>query len=98
MSKPIRVEIIGAKIACKDGVKDTWREIAEWAGGQLRQRFGDSVAVQYFDLFDSACPSIPSGAQLPIVLVEHEMLSSGGKISVPKVKRKIEMLLNIDML
>ncbi len=98
MSKPIRVEIIGAKIACKDGVKDTWREVADWAGGQLRQHFGDSVAVQYFDLFDPACPAIPSGAQLPIVLVEHEMLSSGGKISVPKVKRKIEMILKMDAL
>lgn len=33
-----------------------------------------------------------------LVLVEHEVLSSGGKISVPKVKRKIELILKTDML
>ena len=80
------------------GCEDTWREVAAWAGGQLRQHFGESVAVQYFDLFDPACPSIPPGAQLPIVLVEHEVFSSGGKISVPKVIRKIELILKTDML
>jgi len=98
MSEPVLVQIIGTPIACKEGVKDTWREVAAWAGGQLRQHFGESVAVQYFDLFDPACPSIPPGAQLPIVLVEHEVFSSGGKISVPKVIRKIELILKTDML
>ena len=98
MSEPILVQIVGASIACKEGVKDTWREIAEWTGGQLHQHFGESVALQYFDLFDPACPTIPPGAQLPIVLVEHEVLSSGGKISVPKVKRKIELILKMDTL
>ena len=90
MSTPISVQIIGAPIACKEGVKDTWRETAAWAGGQLRQRFGEAVQVQYFDLFDLACPSIPNGAQLPLVLVNDEELSSGGKISVPAIWRKIE--------
>jgi hypothetical protein len=98
MSEPVVVQIIGAPIACKEGVKDTWREVAVWAGGQLRQSFGESVAVQYFDLFDPACPPMPPGVQLPLVLVEHEVLSSGGKISVPKVKRKIELILKMDML
>jgi len=88
----ILVHIIGAPIVCKDGVKDTWREIAEWAGGQLRQRFGEGVQVQYFDLFDPACPSMAPGAQLPLVLVNAEVLSSGGKISVPAIRRKIEEL------
>jgi len=54
--------------------------------------------VRYYDLSDPACPTIPPGAQLPIVLVEHEVLSSGGKISVPKIKRKIEMILKMDTL
>lgn len=90
MSAPVIVQIIGAPIACKDGVKDTWREVAEWAGGQLRQRFGAGVEVQYFDLFDPACPSMPPDAQLPLALVNGELLSSGGKISVPAIRRKIE--------
>jgi disulfide oxidoreductase YuzD len=92
MSEPVVVQIIGALISCKEGVKDTWREIAEWAGGQLRQRFGEGVRVQYFDLIDPACPPIPSGAQLPLVMVNGEVLSSGGKISVPAIRRKIEAL------
>ena len=93
MSEPIRVQIIGAPIACKEGVKDTWREIAEWAGGQLCQRFGERVDVRYYDLFDPACPPMPSGAQLPLVLVNSEVLTSGGKISVPVIRGKIEVVL-----
>ena len=93
MSAPISVQIIGAPIACKEGVRDTWRETAAWAGGQLRQRFGDTVLVQYFDLFDPACPSLPPGAQLPVVFVAGDVLSSGGKISVPDLRRKIETIL-----
>jgi arsenite-transporting ATPase len=93
MSAPVRVQIIGAPIACKDGVKDTWRETAIWVSGQLRQRFGEAVQVQYFDLFDPACPILPTNAQLPMVLVAGEVLSSGGKISVPVLRRKIETML-----
>ena len=92
MSEPILVQIIGAPIACKEGVKDSWREVAEWAGGQLHQHFGVSVDVRYFDLFDPACPPISPGAQLPLVLVNGDVLSSGGKISVPAIRRKIKAL------
>ena len=87
------VQIIGAPIACKEGVKDTWRETAIWVGGQLRQRFTEAVLVQYFDLFDPACPSLPTNAQLPVVFVAGEVLSSGGKISVPALRKKIETIL-----
>ena len=93
MSEPILVQIIGAPIACKEGVKDTWREIAEWASGQLHQRFGEGVQVQYFELFDPACPPIPPGVQLPLVLVNGEVLSSGGKISMPVIRGEIEAIL-----
>ena len=57
----VLVQIIGAPTACKEGVKDTWRDVAMWASGQLHQRFGESVDVQYFDLFDPTCPPMPSG-------------------------------------
>lgn len=93
MSEAILVQIIGAPIACKEGVKDTWREIAEWAGDKLRQRFGESVAVKYFDLFDPSCPNIPPGIQLPLVMINKEVLSYGDKISVPVLRRKIEAIL-----
>ena len=92
MSAPILVQIIGAPIACKEGVKDSWREVANWAAGQLKVRFGESVQVKYYDLFDANCPPIPKSAQLPLVLVNAELLSSGGKISVPAIRKRIETL------
>ncbi len=94
MSRPVLVRIIGAPIACKEGVKDTWRDVAGWAGGQLRARFGEQVVMQYFDLFDPACPPVPSGMQLPLVMVNDEVLSSGDKISVPLLRRKVEGVLD----
>ena len=81
---------MGAPVACADGVKDTWRDVAEWAAGQLTARFGPVVQVEYFDLFDPACPTLPPGAQLPIVLVNGEVISSGGKISVPAIRKYLE--------
>jgi hypothetical protein len=89
----ILVQIIGAPIACKDGVKDSWRDVAKWAMDQVKGHFGEAVEARYFDLFDADCPSMPNDAQLPLVLVNNEVLSSGGKISVPAIRRKIESIL-----
>jgi len=92
MTMPIVVHIIGAPVACAEGMKDTWREVAAWAAGKLAARFSGSVRVDYFDLFDPACPPLPPGAQLPLVLVNGEVLSGGGKISVPAIRRRLEAL------
>lgn len=89
----ILVEITGAKVACKDGMLDSWREVAGWAGGKLRQRFGEMVETRYHDLFDADCPALPQGAQLPLVKVNGEILSSGGRVSLPDLRRKIETML-----
>jgi hypothetical protein len=88
----LTVRIVGAPVACAEGVKDTWRDVAQHAADQLIARFGDSVQVQYFDLFDPDCPALPAGAQLPLVIIEGEVLSSGGKISVPAIRKRIETL------
>jgi disulfide oxidoreductase YuzD len=90
MSRSVLVQIIGAPIACADGVKDTWRDVTHWAAGQLKARFGDEVEVKYYDLFDADCPPMPAGAQLPLVLVNGEVTLNGGKIAVPVIRRKIE--------
>lgn len=92
MNTPVLVQIIGAPIACSDGVKDAWREVAGWAAQQLKTRFGESVRVEYFDLFEADCPPIPSGAQLPLVLVNGQVLSSGAKVSVPLIRKHVEEL------
>ena len=93
MSKGITVQIVGAPIACEGGVKDSWRDTAKWAEGQLKARFGEAVEVQYYDLFDADCPPMPANAQLPLVLVEDEVVISGGKISIPIIRRKVEEML-----
>ncbi len=93
MAQRIVVQIVGAPIACADGVRDSWREVAAWAEGQLKARFGEAVQVDYFDLFDPGAPQIPSGAQLPLVLAGGEMVSQGAKVSIPAIRRHIESML-----
>jgi hypothetical protein len=92
MSGPAIVQIVGAPVACADGVKETWRDIAALTGDQLRRRFGEVVQVEYFDLFDPACPPVPPGSQLPLVFINGELFSSGGKISVPAIRKQLEVL------
>jgi len=88
--RKVFIQIVGAPIVCNGSIKDSWRDTSNWVSGQLRQRYGDNVMVQYYDLFDPACPSLPVDAHLPLVLVNGEVLSSGGKISVPALSQKIE--------
>ena len=87
-----QVEIIGAPVACKEGVKETWREVADWAVAKLTTYFGDKVRVHYYDLFDPTCPKIPLDGQLPVVLIDGMVISCGGKISIPLIRKKIEEL------
>ncbi len=89
---PAVVQIIGAPVACAEGVKDTWRDIAGWAAGQLQARYGARLRVEYYDLFDPAVPLLPAGAQLPVVMVNGEVVSSGGKISLPAIRKRLESL------
>ena len=93
MSAPVLVQIVGAPVACKEGLKDSWREVSVWTAGQLRTHFGDSIQVKYYDLFDADCPSVPTGSQLPLVFVDSEIVISGGKISIPILRNKISAIL-----
>lgn len=90
MKNLYEVKIVGTLVACSEGLLDTWREIAGWAAEQLRARHGDQVVVQYFDLLDADCPPLPQGAQLPVVFLNESVISSGGKISVPLINKKIK--------
>ncbi len=90
--QPILVKIIGAPVACKDGVKDSWRQVAEWAAGQLSVRYSNRVRVLYYNLFDPNCPKLAMDSQLPVVFVDDILMSSGGKISIPLICKKIDEL------
>jgi len=85
-----QVVIIGAPVACKEGIQETWREVSDWAAGQLKGRFGDQVQVQYYDLFDPRCPAVPPEGQLPVVMVDGTVLSCGEKISIPRIRSYLE--------
>ena len=96
MSKPVLVQIVGAPVACAEGTKKFLaRECPIGSAGQLRVRFGDRVKVKYYNLFDVDCPPMPAEAQLPLVLIEGQVVSSGGKISVPLLRKKLEALIEI---
>ena len=90
MNEPIHVKIVGAPVACKDGIKESWREVAAWAANQLRIHYGEMVAVHYYDLFDLDCPALPENSQLPVVFVNEALISQGGKISIPLIRKKIK--------
>ena len=92
MSDFVLVQVVGAPVTCPEGTKDSWREVSNWVSGQLRARFGESVQVKYYDLFDVDCPAVPPEAQLPLVLIEGEVVSSGGKISMSLLRKKLEAL------
>jgi disulfide oxidoreductase YuzD len=92
MQMPIVVQVVGAPVACAGGVKETWRDVANWAAGQLAARYGAAVRLDYWDLFDPGCPQLPPSAQLPVVLVNGEVVSSGTKLSLPDLCRWLEGL------
>ena len=74
-------------------MKDSWRDVSLCAAGQLKTYFGESVQVKYYDLFDANCHPVPLGSQLPLVLVDNEVVTSGGKISIPVLRNKINTVL-----
>lgn len=92
MTELVHIQIIGAPLACAEGVKETWRELGIYFAGQLRERYGPSVETTYYDLFDPACPPLPPEAQLPIVLVAGRAVINGGKLSLPLIRRYLESL------
>jgi hypothetical protein len=85
----VTVEIVGVPVACGDGVKDTWREVASWVSRELERAFGDAVRVEYHDLFEAGCPVLPADAKLPVVLIDGERITAGEKISLPLIRKAL---------
>ncbi len=86
------VQIVASRVACATGTQETWRDVAAWTADQLSRLFGQAVQVGYYDLFDPGCPALPPEARLPLVLVNGQVLSSGEKISIPKLRAHLEQL------
>lgn len=100
MDHPIPVRIFGVPTACATGVTDAWRDVADWARGQLTARFGQQVSVEYYDLFSPEMDRFPEVLALvksgdgavPLVFIGGELLSAGGKVSIPAIRRRLEAL------
>jgi len=81
-------------------VTDAWREVADLAYQQLTARFGQQVTVEYYDLFSPGMDRFPEVLALvkkgdgavPLVFVGDELLSVGGKVSIPAIRRRLEAL------
>lgn len=98
MEQPVTVRIFGTLTACREGTVDAWRDAAAFGRRALSKRFGDQVAVEYYDLFSPEMDRFPEvvalvaagQGQVPLVFVDGELLSSGGKVSVPEIRRWLE--------
>jgi hypothetical protein len=60
--------------------------------GQRMKALAAPCRPEILNLFDPAWPVLPMGTQLPLVLINGEVLSSGGKIAIPAIHRRVEAL------
>lgn len=94
------VRVFGVPTAGTCRAREGWREATEWMAHSLKSQFGDQVRVEYVDLFSEKvdqCPAalalVTSGEAIPpLIFVDDELLTSGGKISGPAVHRRLESL------
>ncbi len=97
---PIVVRVFGVRTADACGARDGWREATDWLARSLKTQFGDQVCVEYVDLFCQQADQYPVAIDLvssgretpPMLFVGDELLSSGGKLSGPAVRRRLEAL------
>jgi disulfide oxidoreductase YuzD len=100
MKQAVTVHIFGTLAACREGTVDSWRDTAAFARQALSKRFGNQVVVEYYDLFSPEMDRFPEvmtlvatgQGQVPLVFIDGELLSSGGKISLPDIRRRLEAM------
>ncbi len=90
----VKIQIIGTQVACHQEIKDSWREMSGYVKSQLQTHFPENVDLEYYDLFDKNCPSIPTDARIPIVIINDKVFSSGEKISVLLIKAYLQQNLS----
>ncbi|MFB0546306.1 MAG: hypothetical protein ACETWB_05300 [Anaerolineae bacterium] len=98
MIEPVIVRIFGMPTASDCGPADAWREITDLVRQTLVGRFGGQVVVEYHDLFSPEMAEFPEilelvkreEGHLPLVRVDDRLLSSGGKVSIPQIRRYLE--------
>jgi disulfide oxidoreductase YuzD len=96
----VAVRVFGVPTAGTCGQQDGWRDATEWIARSLKAHFGEQIRVEYYDLFSAALDAFPNvmelvgqgEAQPPLVFVGDELFSSGGRISGPAIRRRLEIL------
>ena len=97
---PVVVRVFGVPIADACGARDGWRAATDWVERSLAGYFGDQVRVEYIDLFSDHAVQYPAAMELvasgkatpPLVFVGDDLLTSGGKISGPAIRRQLEAI------
>lgn len=82
---------------CAPG-KQTWVDVADAAARHLRTRFGEAVVVDFVEMFSSeafARLELMSAVEdnslaLPVVFVDGDVLSSGGRIDFGLICRDLD--------
>ena len=94
------VLIVGLPPAASCPPEKTWRAAASFVAQRLRARFGADVAVEYVDLFSPEMASHPDveqaiaeGLDMPVVVLDGAVHSSGGKLNVSAIERAVAAIL-----
>ena len=96
----VLVRVFGVPTADACGSREGWRAATDWVARSLASHFGDQVKVEYIDLFSDQADQYPVATELvasgkaspPLVFVGDELLMSGGKISGPAIRRRLEAI------
>jgi hypothetical protein len=97
---PVVVRVFGVPAAPGCPADQTWEAVTWWLAAQLAGRFGAQVQTEYVNLFGSGMTRFPEvtalvtggAASPPIVTVDGTVVSAGGKVSVPAVRKTLEAL------
>jgi len=92
------VHIFGLPIAACDPNK-TWRAAADLIGRRLRAKFGEHVTVEYIELYspesfkyENVVNLLKEGKSPPFVIVNGNLIQSGGKLSEHSIVLELEQL------
>lgn len=84
--------------ACNNGM--TWESATAFIRERLRRRFGDTVAMEYVELFSQRSFAFPDvmraieqDERLPLVQVEDQIVSRGVKLSESRITRAVDAVL-----
>jgi len=96
-----KVKIFGVPVAgCKSG--KSWQDAAAFAKNLLTLKFGNQVEVEYIEFLPPKWKEFPKiidlinkgKAKIPIIVVNDEVLSTGGKVNISQIER---YLINIGL-